>query len=476
MIEPFSLPPNGKFSLGRKVILLALRTATIFFRIFRQVWRAFTYLWKLFLRPVVSRAQRVAWCWMIIPLYKRLRGAFKIIRHIFGPARYRLVGMLANRYTGHVVLILVILFTVTHNLYAKEIRTDAYGRNSLLFHLIKNEEIYDEEEVIVEEAEEQAGNISADVKPLKYNDYIGAVSALPSANGSQQQDIFEQATVVQGGSAIVKPVNVAEIAGHGDQPKRNTAETYIVQEGDTLSVIALDFGVSVDTILWENGLSARSIIRPGDTLRILPVSGVSYTVRSGDTLLGIAHTYDVPVQDIMEFNNFDGASTLVIGKNIILPGAEPVSSRLARPQTPVSSSRLGFITDIFRKAPSVPAGENLLWPVPGRRITQYFRGWRHTGVDIAGLNETDDIYAARGGVVTVAGWNSGGYGYRVIVDHGGGMLTLYAHMSKIFVQIGQRVEKGRVLGKVGSTGRSTGPHLHFEILIGGTRVNPLSYY
>ncbi|OGY72575.1 MAG: hypothetical protein A3H59_03900 [Candidatus Jacksonbacteria bacterium RIFCSPLOWO2_02_FULL_43_9] len=206
----------------------------------------------------------------------------------------------------------------------------------------------------------------------------------------------------------------------------------------------------------------------------MPVSGLSYTVRSGDTLLALANRYDVSVKDILDANGLTPADTLSIGQKLVLPGAEPYQTQQTRP-TPQVPSRLATITDIFRKAPAIPLGDQFVWPAPSRKINQYFKGWRHTGIDIHGTLE-QDIYAALEGEVISSGWNSGGYGYRVVIDHGNGMKTLYAHESKLFVQAGQHIEKGQVLGKIGSTGRSTGPHLHFEIIIDGVRQNPLSYY
>jgi murein DD-endopeptidase MepM/ murein hydrolase activator NlpD len=115
----------------------------------------------------------------------------------------------------------------------------------------------------------------------------------------------------------------------------------------------------------------------------------------------------------------------------------------------------------------------LLWPTTQHSITQYY-GWNHTGVDLDG-DYVDAIYASADGVVETAGWNSGGYGLMIFIDHQNGMKTRYAHASKMFVKAGDRVKKGQVIAMVGTTGRSTGTHLHYEVYLNGKRQNPLKY-
>ena len=123
---------------------------------------------------------------------------------------------------------------------------------------------------------------------------------------------------------------------------------------------------------------------------------------------------------------------------------------------------------------SIPSSGQLLWPIPNsKRVTQYFR-WRHTGLDI-GDKYGSTIVAADNGTIELSGWGAGGWGYTIVVDHGNGMKTRYAHASKLLVEAGQNVEKGQTIALVGSTGRSTGPHLHFGVYVNGRAVNPLEY-
>lgn len=241
---------------------------------------------------------------------------------------------------------------------------------------------------------------------------------------------------------------------------------YTVQEGDTVSSIAEKFGISQDTILWQNNLSPKDKLKVGQTLEILPVTGVSHKVSKGDTVYSIAKKYDTSPQAIVDFpyNTFvnDETFELAIGQIIIVPDGVIPKARQTTPR----------IRQITPDAGTVVASGAFVWPAGGR-ITQNF-AWYHRGVDIAN-SAAPDVVAADSGKVIVAGWPDGyGYGNRVIIDHGNGYKTLYAHLSRIYVVQGQTVARGAAIGKMGSTGRSTGTHLHFEVSLNGVYLNPLS--
>jgi murein DD-endopeptidase MepM/ murein hydrolase activator NlpD len=257
-------------------------------------------------------------------------------------------------------------------------------------------------------------------------------------------------------------------------PQRTVITNYTVQNGDTISAIARRFGLSVNTILWTNNLTDHSLIQPGDNLIILPYSGILYTAKSGDTVAGLASQYGVDINQIFNANNLTAG--LKIGQKIIIPGARPKSTVVATTRSAVNNNYTGLsaIRDLI-KAPTVRvSGSTMTWPTVGYRITQYF-SWRHTGVDIANKIGTP-IYAADDGVVTISqGGYNGGYGNTIVIDHGSGKKTRYGHASKLFVKVGDIVKKGENIAAMGSTGRSTGPHLHFEVLINGVRYNPLNY-
>jgi len=247
---------------------------------------------------------------------------------------------------------------------------------------------------------------------------------------------------------------------------------YIVQDGDTLSSIAERYGLQVTTILWENNLTEKAQLKPGQELRILPIDGIRHKVARGETIQSVAKKYgqedEAEAQKIVSypFNEFlnDETFELATGQFLLVPDGIKPNDPVAAPVT-----RRGPIT---RDAGAVTASGSFAWPAGGK-ITQGYRFY-HKGIDIANRGG-GAVLAADAGTVRVAGWpDNSGYGNRVIIDHGNGFVTLYAHMSMIQVQVGQRVNRGDVLGQMGSTGRSTGVHLHFEIRQGSVMLDPLS--
>lgn len=303
---------------------------------------------------------------------------------------------------------------------------------------------------------------------LPWIDYGASEKNLPIFNNTN--DLVYKPIIITGSGTIFsnKP-NTSPI-------KRSAIIYYTVQSGDTVSAVARRFKISVNTILWANNLGAYSLIKPGDQLTILPESGILYKVRSGDTISGLSSQYQVKGSAILAANNLgDG---LKIGQTIIIPGASPIIHRVTRTTTRSSHyTGLSAIHDLIKTPPASTASASrsgLIWPTVGHVITQYF-SWHHGGVDIANRIGTP-IYAARSGTVLIArgGWN-GGYGNTILLDNGGGIRTRYGHASKLLVHPGQHVTRGQVIALMGSTGNSTGPHLHFEVLVNGVRRNPLNY-
>ncbi len=253
------------------------------------------------------------------------------------------------------------------------------------------------------------------------------------------------------------------------QKPRSEIIEYEIQTGDTLSTVAKKFGISVDTIKWANNITNENQIKPGQTVKILPVTGVTHTVKSGDTLESIAKKYQAEAQAIVDFpfNDIPDDFSLKAGQVLIVPDGvietAPIKKRI-QPQ-------------YLAKGPESPifeaqGGAKFVWPTSGT-LTQYFV-WYHPGIDLAN-RAAPGIAASDGGVVAVAGWpDNQGYGNRVIIDHGNGYRSLYAHLSNIYVSVGETISRGQIIGKMGSTGRSTGNHLHFEIHYRGVPVNPLS--
>jgi murein DD-endopeptidase MepM/ murein hydrolase activator NlpD len=244
------------------------------------------------------------------------------------------------------------------------------------------------------------------------------------------------------------------------KPKNSTISVYVVREGDTLSGIAAMFDVSVNTIVWGNDLKRNAPLKIGQTLTILPVTGVRYTVKKGDTLASIAKALHGDSEEIIAFNGLE-SEVLAAGDQIIVPNGEipapAVSPRTSRAVAGGTSSSASQSAGYFMR------------PLVGGVRTQGVHGYN--GVDIAAPVGTPFLASAAGEVIVArsSGWN-GGYGQYIVVRHANGTQTLYAHASQIIVGVGQRVVQGQVIGYVGSTGRSTGAHLHFEIR-GGPR-NP----
>lgn len=253
-----------------------------------------------------------------------------------------------------------------------------------------------------------------------------------------------------------------------DKPRAEVIE-YTVQTGDTVSQIAEKFGISSDTIRWQNNLRSINDIKPGQSLEILPVTGILHKVKKGETIYSIAKKYESNPQAIVDFpfNTFTNDETfaIAIGQELIIPDGVIGEQKLWSPRS--------YIAQRTPDAGVVTAAGQFVWPAGGT-ITQRY-AWYHKGLDIAN-RAAPGIVAADSGTVTVAGWpDNSGYGNRVMIDHGNGFVTLYAHLQKIYVSPGQTVNRGDLIGQMGSTGRSTGTHLHFEIRSTAGNQNPLLY-
>lgn len=264
------------------------------------------------------------------------------------------------------------------------------------------------------------------------------------------------------------------IAGFGNtrtevsQKPRSEIIDYKVESGDTISTIAQKFGISSDSVKWANDLIDDSI-KPGQVLKILPVTGVSYSVKSGDTLESVAKKFSAEQQPILDFpfNDVPDDLSLKVGQILIVPdGVPPQTAPRPKPQPKYLAQ--GPQSPAFQ----APGGGQFIWPAGGS-LTQYY-SWYHPGIDIAN-RAAPGIAASDGGIVVVAGWpDSQGYGNRVVIDHGNGYTSLYAHLSNIYVSVGETISRGQLIGQMGSTGRSTGTHLHLEIHYKGTALNPLA--
>lgn len=224
---------------------------------------------------------------------------------------------------------------------------------------------------------------------------------------------------------------------------------YVVREGDTLSEIANMFGVSQNTILWANDIKSAKTIRVGQEIVILPISGVRHTIKSGDTLKSIATRYKADLDDILAYNGLSANSKIVPGEIIIIPDGVVSTSQVASSQKPgqtVVTASAGYFVR----------------PISGGKKSQGIHGYN--AVDLAAPIGTPIVASASGKVIiSRTGGYNGGYGTYVVVSHSNGTQTLYAHMSANHVSVGQSVTQGQVIGTIGMTGRTTGPHVHFEV-------------
>ena len=372
-----------------------------------------------------------------------------------------------NQKLLHAAAAALTIFFVVFNLTQKTqaVAPDEIAGKTFLAEIISSE--FGENDQLIEEYfDEQAA-----ITPVQqtYLDNLTAFKPQPTAEMTVPEDVvYDTENSAQGGDAIRKPDLAAT---NKTRRPRDGVIDYLVQAGDTVSTIAANFGISVNTILWENDLNAYSLIRPGNKLAILPASGVSYKVVRGDTLAAIAAKYDVDANIIMEANKLASAEMLSAGQKLVIPGGK--KTYYVSSQSSNNISAVSIIKNLLRPQNLRPTASNkLTWPTVGARITQYF-SWRHYAIDIANKMGTP-VYATDAGVVEVAGWGRG-YGNQVVIDHGGGRKSRYAHLSKFYVSKGEVVKKGEAIAAMGSTGYSTGPHLHFEYIINGIKYNPLNY-
>lgn len=258
--------------------------------------------------------------------------------------------------------------------------------------------------------------------------------------------------------------------------QRGDVTIYRVRAGDTLTGIASRFRVSMMTIWWANKLTATDSLKVGQQLAIPPVSGILWTVKEGDSLSSIASATKANVSAIRSFNDLT-SDTLIIGQQLMIPGGRGAPAPTPKPTPkPKPVARSGGTSS---GCSGCTFSGTLRWPVAGGYISQYF-SYYHQAIDIAATYGTSVMASAYGKVIW-AGYRQNCGGYQIWVDHGNGISTGYYHLSAILVGAGSYVGRGQQIGRIGTSGCTTGPHLHFEVWVGGPmynggyRVNPLLY-
>jgi murein DD-endopeptidase MepM/ murein hydrolase activator NlpD len=274
---------------------------------------------------------------------------------------------------------------------------------------------------------------------------------------------------------------------------RTVIVEYKVETGDTLYGIADKFGVSAEAILWSNYLALQDdphSLQPGLTLRIPPLEGVLYTVQAPDTLTGIAKGLKADTEDIIFWpgNDIDPDKPAITpGQVLFVPNGRRniiIAAPVLAEKRNQSTGRVFYRGRWGSAGAGACAGEEgyagstgtqtFVWPATRHVLSGYDYSAIHQGLDVAAALGAP-IFASDNGVVVFAGWSDWGYGNMVVVDHNNGWQSLYGHLSNVGVSCGQSVGQGALIGAAGSTGRSSGPHLHFEILFNGGRVNPWLY-
>lgn len=252
--------------------------------------------------------------------------------------------------------------------------------------------------------------------------------------------------------------------------------TYVVQAGDTLWSIASRYGVDVAQLRIANRIGEDNAIRVGQSLLISRVDGVGDRTVAPDLLNEVAHQYGVEPATVAQASGRLSTAAPIRGQAAVIPGeAAPPAARVATPAAAVSQNPTTSSTQLeLRSASRRPnTSARLQWPALGG-ISTFFGEDGHSGLDIMGYTG-QPVTAAASGVVTAVNQSDEAYGWRIDVDHGSGIMTLYAHLSEFNVKLGDQVSAGQRIGSVGNTGLSTGPHLHFEVRASGLTVDPLDY-
>jgi murein DD-endopeptidase MepM/ murein hydrolase activator NlpD len=329
----------------------------------------------------------------------------------------------------------------------------------------------------------------------------GATAQMASSDLATPQAVLEdlspyQAVELSAAGLPASPVDAGvsrRARLHTDVPSRSREQVieYTVKTGDTLFDIAAKFGLEPETLLWANQQTLADnphSLRPGQVLNILPVDGTYHRWSAGDGLNSVARFFGVTPEAILNFsgNRLDPATigdwsnpNIEPGAWLVIPGGQREFVSWSAPVIPLDNPGVAKVLGpgACETVTEGVAGAGVFtWPANDHFLSgfDYDASANHPGIDIEG-DEGDPVFAVDSGIVVYAGWNNWGYGNVVVINHGNGWQTLYAHLSAYYVTCGQGVFQGNTIGAVGSTGNATGSHLHFEMMYNGVKVNPHDY-
>lgn len=302
-----------------------------------------------------------------------------------------------------------------------------------------------------------------------------------STNGSRSRTVAQLASAEYFNEDVVYDEVITTVGDNNDYLfKTGATETIITRNtrtetifyeakpGESVTSVSRDFGLSPETVRYVNKLASNSLTK-GQKIKIPPVDGIYVTVQKNDTLSSISKKYKIALADIRKYNNIENDQPIFSGQEILVPGVVAPKPAGAKP-----GSKPGSTIDTSGLAARLPGGGQFIWPTetPTHFISQGYKGG-HRALDLNRLNGWG-IYASAPGVVHTKSTRYG-YGNHIDISHGNGVTTRYAHLSQFKVKDGEYVQQGQLIGIMGSTGRSTGPHLHFEIRVKDVPQNPLNY-
>lgn len=446
---------------------LALAAVIAALRLTKTIVAGLWWLLLICLNPLF-----IATKWVLRPmtvwLYSQyLKASARLKRSAF--MQNKVLFVFGNRYFIHVLVVILTFFVASTNiLQASTVQgTDVFAQDSALYAIVSPETEIAEDII-------ETGLIKKDESSGSYIETGGVMVATvtnldPSAEPIRS--VGEQLALAQKESALISSSVLQTSVGN-----RSGLTEYTVRDGDTVGTIAERFGLTVSTVLWANNLTSSSYIRPGDKLKILPSTGVLHTVVSGDTLEKIVEKYHGNLEETMRVNDIGNDHLVAVGAQLVVVDGTPPP-----PPTPTVTSYYASYsnsTTATYQASNLPnyvtAGE-FNYPVGCRGAMTTYWGHAGRGRDLPCPSGTP-IYASTEGTVKINSTGyGGGYGNSIDIYGPNGIMTRYAHMSAFAVNGGQYVSRGQVIGYVGSTGRSSGAHLHFEIHINGVAYDPINY-